>query len=50
MRYMVLNILFKLIEEEEPSYIGVAFDLKQPTFRHEKFKEYKGHRKPMPMN
>lgn len=46
--YGFLNILFKLIEEEEPSYIGVAFDLKQPTFRHEKFKEYKGHRKPMP--
>ncbi|MCR5584913.1 MAG: DNA polymerase I [Lachnospiraceae bacterium] len=42
-----LNILFKLIEEEKPKYMGIAFDLPEPTFRHLKFKEYKAQRKPM---
>lgn len=46
--YGFLNIFYKLIEEEQPKYIGVAFDLKQPTFRHEEFEDYKGHRKQMP--
>ena len=42
-----LNILFKLIDEEQPDYLAVAFDVHQPTFRHEMYKEYKGTRKPM---
>ncbi len=42
------NILLKLVEEEKPNYIAVAFDLKHPTFRHELFSEYKGTRKGMP--
>lgn len=42
------NILLKLLEEEKPQYIAVAFDLKHPTFRHELFPEYKGTRKGMP--
>ncbi len=42
------NILFKLIEEEEPDSIICAFDSKKPTFRHEIFNEYKIHRKKMP--
>lgn len=42
-----LNILFKLIDEQKPDYLAVAFDVHQPTFRHEMFKEYKGTRKPM---
>ena len=46
--YGFLNILFKLLEEEKPDYLAVAFDVKAPTFRHEMFKEYKGTRKPMP--
>ncbi|HPT75145.1 MAG TPA: DNA polymerase I [Defluviitaleaceae bacterium] len=46
--YGFLNILFKLIEEDQPDYIAVAFDLKAPTFRHKVFKEYKGNRKGMP--
>ena len=46
--YGFLNILFKILEEEKPEYLVVAFDLKAPTFRHEIFKEYKGTRKPMP--
>lgn len=46
--YGFLNILFKILEEETPDYLTVAFDVKAPTFRHEMFKEYKGTRKPMP--
>ena len=43
-----LNILLKLLEEERPEYLAVAFDVKHPTFRHEMFSEYKGTRKGMP--
>ena len=42
------NILLKLLEEEKPQYLAVAFDVKHPTFRHELFAEYKGTRKGMP--
>ena len=43
-----LNILFKILEEEKPDYVTVAFDVKHPTFRHEMYGEYKGTRKGMP--
>ncbi len=46
--YGFLNIMFKIIEEEKPDYLAVAFDVKAPTFRHELYKEYKGTRKSMP--
>lgn len=46
--YGFLNIMFKILDEEQPDYLTVAFDVKHPTFRHEMFKEYKGTRKPMP--
>ena len=46
--YGFLNIMFTIIEEEQPDYLTVAFDVKHPTFRHEIFNEYKGTRKPMP--
>lgn len=46
--YGFLNILFKLLDEEKPQYLAVAFDLKAPTFRHTMYEEYKGTRKPMP--
>lgn len=46
--YGFLNILFKILDEENPEYLVVAFDVKAPTFRHEIYKEYKGTRKPMP--
>ena len=46
--YGFLNILFKVIDEEQPDLLTVAFDVKQKTFRHEMFSEYKGTRKPMP--
>ncbi len=45
--YGFLNILFKILEEEQPDYLTVAFDMPQPTFRHEMYAEYKGTRKPM---
>lgn len=43
-----LNTYFKLCETTKPDFVVVAFDLKTPTFRHEKYKEYKAGRKPMP--
>lgn len=43
-----LNMLFKFLEEEKATHLLVAFDRKEPTFRHEMFKEYKGTRKGMP--
>lgn len=46
--YGFLNILFKILDEEQPEYLMVAFDVKQPTFRHEMYPDYKGTRKPMP--
>lgn len=46
--YGFLNILFRILDEEKPQYLAVAFDVKAPTFRHELFSEYKGTRKPMP--
>ncbi len=45
--YGFLNILFKFLDEEKPDALAVAFDVSAPTFRHEKYKEYKGTRKPM---
>ncbi len=45
--YGFLNILFKILEEEKPAYLTVAFDVHAPTFRHEMYPEYKGTRKPM---
>ena len=47
--YGFLNILFKILEEEKPDYLTVAFDLHAPTFRHKQYEAYKGTRKPMPM-
>lgn len=43
-----LNIIFKIMEEEQPDHMCVAFDVNQPTFRHLQYAEYKGTRKPMP--
>lgn len=45
--YGFLNILFKILEEEKPEYLTVAFDVHAPTFRHEMYEAYKGTRKPM---
>ncbi len=45
--YGFLNILFKILDSEQPDYLTVAFDLHAPTFRHKMFEAYKGTRKPM---
>lgn len=46
--YGFLNIMTKVLEEEKPEYLAVAFDLHAPTFRHKMYDAYKGTRKPMP--
>lgn len=46
--YGFLNILLKLIKEQEPDYICATFDVKAPTFRHKQYEGYKAQRKPMP--
>jgi DNA polymerase-1 len=42
------RMLIKLMEDRSPEYVGMFFDAKGPTFRHEKYKEYKANRPPMP--
>ena len=46
--YGFLAIMFKLLEDVNPDYLVVAFDVKHPTKRHEMYKEYKANRKGMP--
>lgn len=46
--YGFLNILIKLINEQQPDCICAAFDVKAPTFRHKQYEGYKAQRKPMP--
>ncbi|MFW6305886.1 MAG: DNA polymerase I, partial [Bacillota bacterium] len=42
------RMLFRLIEDEDPDHMIVAFDKKAPTFRHKEYEEYKSNRKKMP--
>ena len=46
--YGFINILFRMLEDENPDGVAVAFDIKKPTFRHEKYAEYKAGRHAMP--
>lgn len=46
--YGVVNMLKKLLNDEQPSHIAVVFDAKGKTFRHEAYQEYKANRPPMP--
>ncbi len=46
--YGFLNIFFKNFDAIAPDYAAVAFDLKEPTFRHKKYELYKAQRKKMP--
>ena len=41
-----LSMLFKVVGDEQPRYLAVAFDLHGPTFRHKDYSEYKAGRKP----
>ena len=42
------SMLRKLLSEEKPEFVGVAFDLEGPTFRHDRYADYKAHRPPVP--
>ncbi len=46
--YGFVNMLLKLLAEQEPDCIVAAFDTKAPTFRHEIYEAYKAHRQKMP--
>ena len=46
--YGFLNMLSKIEDDYSPEYMAVAFDLKEPTFRHKEYDGYKAGRKPMP--
>ena len=46
--YGFVTMLRKIVEDNKPDMLAVAFDMKGPTFRHKKFEDYKIHRKPMP--
>ena len=46
--YGFVTMLNKIVKDNSPDMLAVAFDLKGPTFRHKKYEEYKIHRKPMP--
>ncbi len=46
--YGFVNMLLKVIDDYNPTYIGVAFDKKAPTFRHKEYTQYKAGRKKMP--
>lgn len=46
--YGFTMMLIKLIEEEKPDYIAIAFDKKAPTFRHKEYQDYKATRQAMP--
>ena len=47
--YGFLNIFLKSVKEHDPTHIAITFDVSAPTFRHERFAEYKAHRPPMPL-
>lgn len=46
--YGFLNIMFRIMSEENPDFLVVAFDVHEPTFRHKMYSAYKGTRKGMP--
>ena len=48
--YGFTNMLLKVVREQEPEYLAIAFDAPGPTFRHEVFGEYKANRPSMPEN
>ena len=46
--YGFANVFLRALNEWNPAYCAIAFDMSAPTFRHEKFPEYKAHREPTP--
>ena len=43
-----INMLEKIKRDYKPEYMGIAFDMKAPTFRHKEYSDYKAGRKKMP--
>lgn len=46
--YGFARMLIKMIQDRDPSYVAMVFDSRGPTFRHEMYSDYKGHRPEMP--
>jgi DNA polymerase-1 len=46
--YGFTRMLRKILKEDRPCYMAIAFDSKGPTFRHKEYEKYKEHRKPTP--
>jgi len=46
--YGFMNLFLKLLKEQKPDYIAIAFDTAAPTFRHKLYKDYKATRTPQP--
>ena len=46
--YGFYGILLRILDDRKPTHLAVAFDVHEPTFRHKRFADYKGTRKPMP--
>ncbi len=46
--YGFTNMLLKVLDEQQPTHLAICFDKGKITFRHDKFEEYKGHRKATP--
>src|SRR5690625_4894220 len=42
----IATMLLRLLDEEKPQYVAVAFDAAGPTFRHEMYEQYKAQRTP----
>ena len=46
--YGFYGILLRILDDQKPTHLAVAFDVHEPTFRHKRYADYKGTRKPMP--
>jgi len=46
--YGFTSMLIKMLQDEQPTHVAVAFDRSEPTFRHEQYVEYKANRKETP--
>ena len=46
--YGFTSMLIKMLQDEQPTHVAVAFDRGEPTFRHEQYVEYKANRRETP--